>query len=574
MKRYACILISSTALLVQSVHSYKDSVKYNDLVAELSLRDTTLPSGVGVGITQVEFPFSGSGATNFMPNTGNSQFSGKTITDQTGGGTTSSHGNTVGQNLYGNTTSMASGITSVDVYEAEDWLDNQGWETGDPFVETNALQNHSWVGFSLDDEASARMDFAVERDGFLPIAGLYNSDFGSQTIPSDIPEIYGSMYNGITVGVSDGTHRTGTTSTSYGPGRIKPEIVAPNSFTSFATPYVTAAAAVLIEAAGSNNDAKRQQVIKAILLAAADKAPFESDPQGPWDQTSTRPLDDIFGAGQLDVYESYFIQQAGKQTAGSMISERGWNFASLGNSGSQVYNISVPSGFTLRNLSILTTWNRTVERTTFGPFINYTPDTLPDISLTLAEQPSGISQTSDSSVDNIEHIWRDISNELTAGDYTITVATDIAADYAIAWRSRLYQDYDLWTSVALSNTPVSEQDPTDDPDADSIENLLEMAFGGDPETPDSPTILPIGQTVNDAGDDYLEISFRRPTHDNGLTYTVETVTDLDGTWSSDEADVSLVAIQDEPGDFDRYVYRRVNPIASDEKAFLRVSITQ
>ena len=70
------------------------------------------------------------------------------------------------------------------------------------------------------------MDYAVNRDGFLPIVGIYNSDFGPQTIPSDISDTYGSIYNGITVGVSDGTHRYGT-ATYDGAGRTKPEIVAP-----------------------------------------------------------------------------------------------------------------------------------------------------------------------------------------------------------------------------------------------------------------------------------------------------------------------------------------------------------
>lgn len=551
-------------------HSYQATVKHTELVTELNLRDLTVPTGIGVSVTQVEFPFSGSGATNFMPSIGDSQFSGKSITDQSGGGTTSSHGTTVGKNLYGNTTSMAPGITDIDVYEAEDWLGNKGWGTGDPFVETNPLQNHSWVGFSLSNNAAtARMDYAVVRDGVLPIVGLYNSDFGNQTIPSDIPEIYGSIYNGISVGVSDGTHRTGVTSASDGPGRIKPEIVAPNSFTSFATPYITAAAAMLIESAGTDTDAKRQQVLKATLLAAADKAPFIG-----WDQTNLRPLDDIFGAGQLNVYESYFIQQAGQQIAGSSIDARGWNFTSLGSSSSHTYNIFVPNGFILQNLSALITWNRTVTRKTTGPFVNYNPNTLANLSLTLTQQPSGITQTSNSLVDNIEHIWRDTSNALTAGNYTMTVATDLAADYAIAWRSELYQDFSSWASIAFTTTPLADQDPTDDPDGDGIKNLLEQAFGGNPEQSGDSGILPISQTVTDGGNDYLEISFRKPTFKSDLTYNVETVTNLNGTWTSIVSEVELQAIQTEPGDYDRYVYRRVAPITDHEKAFLRVSVTQ
>ncbi len=566
LTKHTAFIVSFILFTQSSFANYKDTIHHTELVSELNLRGISVPTGLGVSVTQVE----ALEATNaYMPNTADSQFTGKTITDVASGGITSSHATVVGKNLYGNTSSMAPSIADIEVYEANDWLNNQGWQSGDPFVETNQLQNHSWVGFSSSNVATARMDYAVVRDGFLPIAGLYNANYGEQTIPSDIPEIYGSMYNGITVGVSAGTHRTGVTSATDGPGRIKPEIVAPNTYTSFATPYVTAAAAMLIESAGADADAKRQQVLKAILIAAADKAPFAG-----WDQTTLRPLDDIYGAGQLDVYEGYFIQQAGKQVAGSTIDERGWNFTSLESGGSHAYNLFVPNGFTLRNLSALITWNRTVTRTRRGNFISYTPNDLANLSLTLTQQPSGITQTSNSPVDNIEHIWRDSSNALSAGNYSLTVSTDLAADYAIAWRSELYQDYNAWASVAFTTTPLTDQDPADDPDGDGILNLLEHAFGGDPEQSEDSNILPISQTVTDGGQDYLEISFRKPTFNSDLTYTVETVTDLNGTWTSIASEVVLKAIQTEPGDFDRYVYRRVAPIANHEKAFLRVSVTQ
>jgi hypothetical protein len=565
LTKHTAFIVSFVLFTQNSFADYKDTIHHTELVNELIHRGISVPTGLGVSVTQVE----ALEATNaYMPNTADSQFTGKTITDVASGGITSSHATVVGKNLYGNTSSMAPSIADIEVYEANHWLNNQGWQSGDPFVETNQLQNHSWVGFSSSNVATTRMDYAVVRDGFLPIAGLYNANYGEQTIPSDIPEIYGSMYNGITVGVSAGTHRTGVTSAADGPGRIKPEIVAPNSYTSFATPYVTAAAAMLIESAGVDADAKRQQVVKAILLAAADKTPFAG-----WDQTTLRPLDDIYGAGQLDVYEGYFIQQAGKQIAGSTIDERGWNFASLGSGSSHTYNLFVPNGFILRNLSALITWNRTVARTG-RKFIIYTPNTLANLSLTLAQQPSGVTQTSNSPVDNIEHIWRDSSNALSAGNYSLTVTTDLAADYAIAWRSELYQDYNAWASVAFTTTPLTDQDPADDPDGDGILNLLEQAFGGDPEQSEDSNILPISQTVTDGGNDYLEISFRKPTFKSDLTYTVETVTDLNGTWTSIASEVVLQAIQTEPGDFDRYVYRRVAPITDHEKAFLRVSVTQ
>ena len=541
---------------------YKDDIRYTELSNELSLRAINLPTGSGVSVTQVEAPE----ATNaYMPNIADTQFNGKIITDVSVGGLTSGHATTVAKNLYGNTTSMAPSITDIDIYEANDWI-NSGWYSGTPPTENNPLQNHSWVNWFQNSNAPIRMDYAVNRDGFLPIAGLYNSDLGEQIKPSDIPDTYGSMYNGITVGVSDGTHRYGTTAYD-GLGRVKPEIVAPNSYTSFATPYVTAAAAMLIESASGNAAAKDQLTLKAMLLAGADKSISAN-----WDQTTTRPIDEVYGAGELDVYESYFIQQGGQQSAGSSIDERGWNLSSASNSSSEVYTINVPAGFELRNLSALITWNRDVTRTARGPNVNYT-SSLANLSLSLT---GNVSQTSDSSVDNIEHIWRDSSSALTTGSYTLTVAStsSTATEYAIAWRSELYQDYSLWSATTFTaSTPVDQQDASDDPDDDGIKNLLEQAFGGDPETQNTD-ILPINEIVEANGNQYLQISYRKPNFSNGLTYIVETVTNLNDTWSSQASVVTLISIASESGGFDRYTYRRVDPISATDKAFLRVSISQ
>ena len=99
-------------------------------------------------------------------------------------------------------------------------------------------------------------------------------------------------------------------STYDGAGRTKPEIVAPGGiaglnsatqYTSFATPNITAAAAFLIYAPGSksNTAAKDQLTLKATLRAGADKSISAN-----WDQSPTRPIDDVYGAGELDIYQS------------------------------------------------------------------------------------------------------------------------------------------------------------------------------------------------------------------------------------------------------------------------------
>ncbi len=563
--------------------SYKDEVLYNQLANELSLRGISLPTGAGVGVTQVEAreDTNGNGILEsyegYTPNPSSSEFSGKTLTDVSNlGQNPSDHGTWVGRNLYGNASSISPGITNVSVYETNNFL-NSGWYSGTPSIESNPLQNHSWVNWFQNSNAPRRMDYAVNRDGFLPIVGIYNSDFGDQSRPSDIPDTYGSIYNGISVGVSDGTHLYGAT-TYDGAGRTKPEIVAPGGipglnpatqYTSFATPIVTAAAAFLIDAAGSNAAAKDQLSLKAILLAGADKSISAN-----WDQTPTRPIDDVYGAGELDIFQSYFIQQGGQQIAGSTIGTHGWNLSNLGTNSSETYVINISSGFRLRKLSVLATWNRKVTKQ--GSFFNpsFNPS-LPDMNLVLTDDSDNSNvHSSDSAVDNIEHIWRDLGSELEAGSYTLTVATSLATDYAIAWRSELYQDYTLWSSTAFTSSTLSaEQDPTDDPDGDGIENQLEQAFGGDPEIIDL-SILPISETIEDLGQSYLQISYRKPDFENGLNYTVETVTDLNGTWGSSTSEVELITITSETGGYDRYTYRRVAPLSSHEKAFLRVSVTQ
>jgi len=551
--------LSSQAI---SFGAYKDDVRHTELSEELNLRGETLPTGQGVTVTQVEAPNSSS---NYFPDSSNSEFAGKTLNDLTGTAAGSSgHATTVGKNLYGLSSSMAPSIGTVDVFEANDFLNNHGWYSGTPSTESNPLQNHSWVNESDNNLGTVRMDYAVKRDGFLPIFGIKNT---STTGDSDIPPFYASAYNGISVGLSSGNHRTGVTTSADGPGRVKPEIVAPSGATSYATPMVTAAAAMLIEAAGTDTDAKDELTLKAILLAAADKSPFTD-----WDQTETRPIDDIYGAGQLDVYEAYFIQQAGQQTTGSNISKHGWDLNTLGSNGSTSYLVNIPSGYELRNLSVLLTWNRDVSRSIIGKY-SYS---LADMSLSLVDSSDdSVIQLSDSSVDNIEHIWRDSNNGLSAGSYTLELSTDNSVEYAIAWRAELYQDYTLWSSVNFTETtPVEERDPEDDPDGDGLTNEMERALNADPETA-STTELPTLTVTTVELDEYLEITFLHPNFDNGLTYTVETTDDLTGTsWSSDTVDVDIVSRSTVSSTLDQVTYRRLQPVSGNATGFLRLNIAE
>lgn len=61
-------------------------------------------------------------------------------------------------------------------------------------------------------------------------------------------------------------------------------------------------------------------LIKSILLAGASKAPFPG-----WSRSEDRPLDEIYGAGRLDVFHSHRILTGGTHGPGTHpVPEAGW----------------------------------------------------------------------------------------------------------------------------------------------------------------------------------------------------------------------------------------------------------
>jgi len=238
-----------------------------------------MPTGSGVSVSHVEAPV---GAA-YRPDT--TLFSNQSFTFPSGGNTTaSSHANSVGQYLYGpNSLSPDLGDNTsgnrVASYEANNWI-GSGFLRLDanliaPNVETNDIQNHSWIGTSgnvtIDTQILNRLDYAIARDDFLAVVGLNNGSGGAQ------PNLLAQGYNSISVGLSNGGHSRGTT-TINGAGRTKPDIVVPAGVTSYATPTVGSAAALLIEVARSNGalaNAQKSFVLKSLLMAGASKSLFE-----------------------------------------------------------------------------------------------------------------------------------------------------------------------------------------------------------------------------------------------------------------------------------------------------------
>lgn len=549
-------------LCTQLNADYKDAIGYTELKTYLELRGIEVPNGNGIKVTQVEASTSQGDTPAYLPDTTSNEFSGKTIVDLSPGGDISGHATNVGKLFFGNETSVAPGITDIDTYEANDFLNVQGWATTlEPPIETSSVQNHSWVAQEIDDAVESPiqnliMDYAIQRDDFLLVAGLNNGS------GKEIPDLYAHLCNGISVGRADGNHSSGNTQDIYLPGRTKPEIVSDASATSNATPQVSAAASLIYDMA---NDTIGHRSVKAILLAGANKEAFAD-----WDQTISRPLDETYGAGLLDIFASYQILAGGKQAPGAITDSYGWNLDTLASNSYHTYTFTVPQGFELRNLSILLTWDIVV--TTF-PEQGAISGDLADMALYLNEGENSL-QISDSMVDNVEHIWRGSGVSLPAGQYSITVSTNEAATYALAWRGDLYQGYELWQSIAFSpETPTEDQDRTDDPDKDGIVNLLEMALLTDPEN-HQLGVLPYQITSISDGDTYQELGVNIPTHLNDLSYTAETATDLLGIWSSDPADVSLVEILPSANGFEQYIFRRTLPSESAEQAFLRLKVEE
>lgn len=431
-------------------------VGLDDLIARLGAGNQ--PTGAGVVVAQAEAddpPASGL----FYPNQSHAEFVGKTFIEQSGPSGVSGHATTVGRDYYGTARSIAPGIPTIHVYSAGGWLQGDFLQTTTPDPPLPGptglrVSNHSWVGSAgdptIENEVLRRADYVAVRDNHLVVSAVNN--------PGSNFSLLSHSYNGIVAGRMDGNHVSDPTMAGIdGPGRMKPEIVAPGAFTSYAAPVVAAAAALMVETTESLGPgvslAGRSEVIKAALLAGAVHRPgWTNNPStsGSDRGRTATPLDAVYGADLLNVDRSHQILTSGQAPSGfspataPLISRAGWDLSAVEADGSRFWRFRLDQS--TDDISILATWSRDVDPTTFTTWASA------DFEITLwADTGSGLvglvgadglsefvagNVVSDSAVDNIEHLF---ITGLDPGEYVIElrrkdhISAHLLWDVAIAW---------------------------------------------------------------------------------------------------------------------------------------------
>lgn len=241
----------------------------------------------------------------------------------------SDHATLTGRRFYGRTASLSPGITDVWLYTSNDFLRRLARPER---LADARVWSHSWIGSTKthDGVVLRSLDRAAQRNEWLVAVGLANRGANSPLLAS--------AFNVLSVGRSDGGHAVGAARVDrrYDQMRPRPHLVAPAQTTSEAVPQVASAAALLIEVARERGadassieladgrrivNAERAITLRAALMAGASRqfdrgvissALLQSDYRAEPSVCTDNGLDTRFGAGQLNVYNSYQIIAGGE----------------------------------------------------------------------------------------------------------------------------------------------------------------------------------------------------------------------------------------------------------------------
>lgn len=474
-------------------------------------RGSTLPDGTNVSITVIEAITNGAWA----PET-KGELTGKSITYLNAYTGYATHAYEVVSHLSGSTRGVLPKMTHVSTGDRSTYgiKSLAAGKTLYPAVVTWDIENHSWGGdFNTSNvQFLQRVDYRVNRDRVIVVSGVNN---GSS---STLSPVIANMYNGITVGLSSGNHaRSG--STQEGAGRQKPDIVAPMSQTSWATPLVAGTAGLLVSEIKRTPAlalARHPAVVKALVLAGATKSGLART----WSATAESPLDKWFGVGQLNTKRSYELLLAGRAQPG-VVGPSGWDLNQTTATGTRrVYEIEVAAGQTL-TLSAVLTWNReilatgtnwntsagaTYSGTTYAQLAVRMPNL--DLHLWRVDPVTGqesLVSRSASPVDNVEHVYK---TDLPSGLYRLEVLSPLADfPYACAWRGDL-SGTALPPLAPASTTPTPAPAPTPTPAPEPLlaaDTSLTGVNVGAVVVPGSVASLATAGsfTVTGAGEDFL-----------------------------------------------------------------------
>ncbi|OPZ78495.1 MAG: F5/8 type C domain protein [Actinobacteria bacterium ADurb.Bin444] len=420
----------------------------------------------------------------------------------------SSHAGLVAKNLCGTTTSIIPSleelfVTDIASYRAQSLKIGSGPE---PITTTWDLENHS-LGSNVtvyNINMLRRLDYRINRDLVTVVVALGNGT-------SAMEPLWGNNYNTIAVGTATGQHSRGGTN-SDGSGRMKPDLVGTATYTSYATPVVTSAAGLLIaetKRTASLAPAKDPRVIKALLMAGATKEEFPA-----WARTPAQPLDPIYGAGQVNIYNSYKALLAGRQPAGAAWrATKGWDTAKSG--ASSVYYFEVPAGQTVKFSTVLA-WHRELSTTDYWVFSS----SLADLNLRLRNTTSTFAlgtvvAESTSALDNVEHIY---VPALPAGKYALEVFGPAGTTYGIAWNSIGGAP----EKVVTPTTPAEEQ-PAPAPATDGELTPATYSARGENGTKEGVAKLFDHTTTTKwldfSGTSWVQVSFGAPTSLTSYSFT-------------------------------------------------------
>jgi hypothetical protein len=377
-------------------------------------------------------------------------------------GNESGHADNVAGYFYGIPGSVATNVAHVDNYDAEFFYTNYVAnsllsDSGDSVVN----QSFTFDALTVSDQQmvdSQYDNYAVQNHTLL-VSAANNAD-NSVTVCAP-----GTSYNCISVGA----YANFTYYNSIGPtidnGRAKPDITAPANATSFSTPQVAGAAAVLMQAGlrgdgGSDtNSAANIRTVKALLLNGAIKP-------ADWTNNAPSPLDTRYGAGVLNVFNSYEQLTGGKHgyivsmsvftnsphpptgATGTVSVLSGWDFNTNTSSSSSdgvnhyYFNVINDVNSATFTATITLVWNRHLNKTNINNLDLFLYDAI----------SSNLVACSTSLVDNIEHIW---VPHLTQGRYDLQVlkkgGSYVSANetYALA-----YEFFSTPLNIASSGTNI------------------------------------------------------------------------------------------------------------------------